>query len=604
MMSACRRWLGLVAALLATVAFATSTAEAAPPADAIRGDVPTAGVGLGLLTSELTPEDVVASLAMRGCSARTIGAVQSGALRTYVAGAPAFVNAAFPVSLGANSPVLYVCDSTRPTTPVSAPTSSATSTPTATPTTIPSATTGVPRATLVFADSITPAEQAIATTQIKALEDYWEREVGLTFEGLTLVLATDFESELADRYATATRRTRSEAITRFNSERWTAIAIPRAAPDSRPLVLSIAKGWPTAPDDRSAIWVIAHEYFHLVQDRLSGARIGDTPLWAAEGSADYAAHRYIDTLTGNTTSLTTRLRPAAALTTSPISAITQICDEDRARVEGCHALDPYRVGSLAHAWLSDRTSAGAPAMFWRNMRTGTTWEATFQATYGMTPTDFYREFEAFRAESSPIVRGRLTLNGAVPGIGWSFYICRVDGPAGQSCPGVAISANGAFQMAITTAGSYRVVFDEACNRGGYLSSTGAIVGGSANARVFVLGGTAVTIPDVNFVPGPCVTTTGRVEDTAGRGISGVTVSVCFTDRCAPTSTTSTGAYTIRTPEGTGYITVISGKCAGWYYTPTGAIRFGGQATRLPYTAAIPPAPITFRIPPDATCTGG
>ena len=600
MMSARRRWLGLVAALLATVVFTTSTAEAAPPADAIRGDVPTVGVGLGLITSELTPEDVVASLAMRGCSARTIGAVQSGALRTYVAGAPAFVNAAFPGSLAANSPVLYVCDGTRPTTPVSA----TTLTPTATPGATPAATTGVPRATLVFADSITPAEQAIATTQIKALEDYWEREVGLTFEGLTLVLATDFEDELADRYATATRRTRAEAITRFNSERWTAIAIPRSAPDSMPLVLSIAKGWPTAPDERSAIWVIAHEYFHLVQDRLSGARIGDVPAWAAEGSADYAAYRYIDRLTGNATSLTARLRPAAALTTSPISAITRTCDETRATIEGCHPLDPYRVGSLAHAWLADRTIPGTPSTFWRNMRAGVTWEAAFQTTYGMTPTDFYHEFEAFRAESSPIVRGRLTLNGAMPGTGWSFYICRLDGPAGQSCPGVAIPANGVFQMAITAAGSYRVVFDEACNRGGYLSSTGAIVGGSANARVFVLGGTAVTIPDVNFAPGPCVTTTGRVEDAAGRGISAVTVSVCFTDRCAPTSTTSTGAYTIRTPEGTGYITVISGKCAGWYYTPAVAIRSGAQATRLTYTAANPPGPITFRIPSDGTCVGG
>ena len=603
MKSAPVRWVGFLSALLATVAFATSTTEAAPSAEAIRGDVPTVGVGLGLLTTELPPADVVASLALRGCNARTIGAVQSGALRTYVAGAPAFVNVTFPPSLAANSPVLYLCQGTRPPN-VATPTSTATSTPTATPSAIPSATTG-PRATLIFAALITPAEQTIATTQIKALEDYWEREVGLTFEGLTLVLATDFETELADRYATATRRTRAEAITRFNSERWTAIAIPRSAPDSKPLVLSIAKGWPARPDERSAIWVVAHEYFHLVQDRLSSSRMSDVPLWATEGSADYAAYRYIDTLTGNTTSLTARLRPAAALTTSPISAITRTCDDNRAHVEGCHALDPYRVGSLAHAWLSDRTSTNAPSTFWRNLRTGTTWEAAFQATYGMTPTDFYREFEAFRAESSPIVRGRLTLLGAVPGAGWNFYVCRVDGPAGQSCPGVAIPANGVFQMAISTTGSYRVVFDEACNRGGYLSPTGTIVGSSVNAQVFMLGGTAVTMPDVNVVPGPCVTTTGRVEDTSGRGIPGVIVSVCFAERCAPApATNATGAYAIGTPEGTGYITVIGGKCAGWYYTPSVAIRSGGPATRLSYSAASPPAPITFRIPPDATCVGG
>ena len=600
MKSTSLRWVAFVAATLATVAFATSSAEAAPSPDAIRGDVPTSGVGLGLLTTDLPPVDVVGSLALRGCNARSIGVVQSGALLTFVAGAPSFVNAGFPASLAANAPVLYVCDGTRPPTPVATPTSSATSTPI--PTTAPI--TGVPRATLVFAASITPAEQTTSTMQIKALEDYWEREVGLTFEGLTLVLATDFESELADRYAAATRRTRAEAITRFNSERWAAIAIPRSTPDNKPLILSVAKGWPAAPDERSAIWVIAHEYFHLVQDRLSNNRLADAPLWAIEGSADYAAHRYVDTLTGNTTSLTARLRPAAALTASPISAITRTCDEARARLEGCHALDPYRVGSLAQAWLADRTTPGAASTFWRNMRTVATWEVAFQSAYGISPTDFYRQFEAFRAESSPIVRGRFALNGAAPGAGWNFYICRVDGPTGQSCPGVAIPASGVFQMAIAATGNYRVVFDEACNRGGYLSSTSTIVGGSVNARVFALGGTAVTIPDVNFVAGPCVTTTGRVEDTSGRGIAGVSVSVCFADRCAPTSTTSGGSYTIGTPEGSGYTTVISGKCAGWYYTPAVAIRVGAQATRLNYTAASPPPPITFRIPPDATCTGG
>lgn len=595
-------WLAALAAIALAFASFAQPAEAAPSADAIRGDVPVSGVALGLLTVDLPSADVVASLAIRGCNARTIGVVRDGALLTYVAGAPSFVNDAFPATLTSGTPVIYVCDGARPAAPAVA------ATPTAMPPATPTASTTGPRAQLTFAASVNAADRATATIQIKALEDYWEREVGLTFEGLRVVIAQNFEAELADTYATATLRTRAEAIARFNANPWVAVAIPQSYPDGKPLVLSIATKWPSAPDETSAIWVIAHEYYHLVQDRLSDNRISDAPVWATEGSADYAAYRYIDSLTGNTTSLTARLRPAAALTRGSISSLDQGCSTARRQSGECSPLDPYRVGSLAQAWLADRTTPAAPSEFWRKLRTAPNWETAFQTTYGMGYLDFYRDFEAFRAESSPVVRGRITVNGVAPETGWRFFTCRADGPSGQLCPGVSIQTDGRFEMAVAAATNYRVLYDDpGCSRGGYLAATtDTLTPALVSARSIALGVTAVTLPTIN-IQGVCATVTGRLEDSTGRGIADVSVAACFVDRCMLMGgkTSATGAFSLSTPEGSAVVSVNAGKCVGWYYHPAGAVRSNAESQRVIFSAATSPATITFRIPAtaNATCLG-
>ncbi|TAJ18593.1 MAG: hypothetical protein EPO65_08620 [Dehalococcoidia bacterium] len=592
-------WVAVLGAILLASA-AARPAEATPSGDAIRGDVPTSGIALGQLTVDMPPADVVGSLAIRGCNARTLAVVRGGALLTYVVGAPSFVNDAFPASMASGSFLVYACDGTRPAVAVATPLSPSSSTPGA-------AVTG-PRAQLNFAASVSAADRATATSQIKALEDYWQREVGLTFEGLKIIVAQDFESELADTYATATRRTRAEAITNFNNNRWVAVAIPQSYPDGKPLVLSIATRWPSAPDETSAIWVIAHEYYHLVQDRLSDNQISDAPLWATEGSADYAAYRYIDSLTGNTTSLTARLRPAAALTTASISSLNQGCSTARRQSGECSPLDPYRVGSLAHAWLADRTTPAAPSEFWRKLRFATNWETAFQTTYGLSTTDFYRDFEAFRAESSPVIRGRITVNGTAPETGWRFFICRADGPTGQLCPGVSIQTDGRFEMAIAAATNYRLLYDDpGCDRGGYLAATADTLTPSlVSARSIALGVTAVTLPTIN-IQGVCATVIGRLEDSTGRGIPDVSVAACFVDRCMlfGGKTSATGAFSLSTTEGSAIVSVNAGKCVGWYYHPAGAVRSSAESQRVIFSAATSPTAITFRIPAtaNATCLG-
>lgn len=75
----------------------------------ITGSVPASGVALLQTNGTGSPDGVIAGLAARGCTASSIWLVTSGTLVGYLAGAPAFVNAAFPTSIAAGSPFVAVC---------------------------------------------------------------------------------------------------------------------------------------------------------------------------------------------------------------------------------------------------------------------------------------------------------------------------------------------------------------------------------------------------------------------------------------------------------------------------------------------------------------
>ncbi|MDA0270516.1 MAG: matrixin family metalloprotease [Chloroflexi bacterium] len=64
---------------------------------------------LAVTEPDLTPPQLIAQLAAAGCDARLLAITSGGRFLMYVPGAPAFVNAAFPSSLGAGSPFIYHC---------------------------------------------------------------------------------------------------------------------------------------------------------------------------------------------------------------------------------------------------------------------------------------------------------------------------------------------------------------------------------------------------------------------------------------------------------------------------------------------------------------
>jgi hypothetical protein len=88
---------------------AVVTPTATDAAVSVTGTVPTVGVALLQTSASGSAEGIVAGLSQRGCRAASVWLVTSGSLRGYLAGAPGFVNAAFPASVAAGTPFLAVC---------------------------------------------------------------------------------------------------------------------------------------------------------------------------------------------------------------------------------------------------------------------------------------------------------------------------------------------------------------------------------------------------------------------------------------------------------------------------------------------------------------
>lgn len=109
---------GLATALALSISLASAQSTPPPPFEA---DLPSAGgVALVATTLDTTPEQIISTAALQGCAAASIWIDGGGALLGYIAGAPAFVNAAFPGNVTSGTPLLVVCGALPPPT-VNAP---------------------------------------------------------------------------------------------------------------------------------------------------------------------------------------------------------------------------------------------------------------------------------------------------------------------------------------------------------------------------------------------------------------------------------------------------------------------------------------------------
>ncbi|MCK9485894.1 MAG: hypothetical protein M0R73_04220 [Dehalococcoidia bacterium] len=75
----------------------------------IVGDVPSTGLALLQVSAVATPASMVTGLVALGCAPVSISITESGQFVVYVPGAPAFVNADFPVSLPADAGFIVRC---------------------------------------------------------------------------------------------------------------------------------------------------------------------------------------------------------------------------------------------------------------------------------------------------------------------------------------------------------------------------------------------------------------------------------------------------------------------------------------------------------------
>ena len=159
--------------------------------------------------------------------------------------------------------------------------------------------------------------------------------------------------------------------------------------------------------------IIAHEYFHVLQDHL---RSWDEwwhlePAWLTEGSAEYFAARYAF---GEE-----RYRAFVA----HYRDLARLHEFDDAATD---RYAPYVLGFLAVDWLAGRAGADAHLEYFRLTGHRGDHLVAFREAFGMTIEAFRRAFESFRADVGARprwIQGAVIGPNGVRGVGVSVAIC-------------------------------------------------------------------------------------------------------------------------------------------------------------------------------------
>ena len=163
--------------------------------------------------------------------------------------------------------------------------------------------------------------------------------------------------------------------------------------------------------------LLAHEYFHVVQGRLSNNTWTTNPRWLREGSAVYESMLY--------TGAWERYRRGALLRSANYDdGLSEL--EQFERAEAPHG---YALGALGSEWLAQHAGRDAQLSYWRSLARSATWAAAFESAFGLAPREFYGAFEEhFERTLSEL--GAARISGTVLG------------PAGEPLRGVVVQAQG------------------------------------------------------------------------------------------------------------------------------------------------------------------
>ncbi len=161
-----------------------------------------------------------------------------------------------------------------------------------------------------------------------------------------------------------------------------------------------ACGWPPSPPSCGGrrLETLTHEWFHHVQGQLSDQQdLIVSPVWMIEGTATWAEWQLSSWLTNapDASELDERLDTVARTRATLVS------------VESPYTELAYSLGSLAAERLAQASDPNAHIEYNRQLAPQSTdstrrwaltpdWRAAFEEAFGLTATEFYREFAAWR----------------------------------------------------------------------------------------------------------------------------------------------------------------------------------------------------------------
>ena len=144
--------------------------------------------------------------------------------------------------------------------------------------------------------------------------------------------------------------------------------------------------------------LLAHEYFHLLQQVLSNTSRIATPRWLVEGGATYQAWLH--------SGLWESYRPRAIIYSSNCEG--DLRDFESFEITIIETACGYPAGAFASEWLARHAGANSHVRYWELLRTSRTWEDAFTSAFEIAPDEFYEAFEEYLGESlSELPAGRV-----------------------------------------------------------------------------------------------------------------------------------------------------------------------------------------------------
>jgi hypothetical protein len=158
-----------------------------------------------------------------------------------------------------------------------------------------------------------------------------------------------------------------------------------------------SQDWFGAGHKGQRAFALTHEYFHIVQferigQTLEGCCTGERtletvgPQWLVEGSAEYMAFRLL------ADSGRMDFKREIAWHTQKAAEVASTLEQMETR-EGFYAEQrASSSGMIASHLLAERAGLASLAQFYTEMGRTKDWKVAFEAAFGITPADFYKEY--------------------------------------------------------------------------------------------------------------------------------------------------------------------------------------------------------------------
>ena len=204
------------------------------------------------------------------------------------------------------------------------------------------------------------AAKSEAGELIEAIQDYFWRELGVSVSEFAVALSLDFELYCGYPLHAA----------------------------------GVAYGGPVQDMYVTNLGVMAHEYFHLIQQAVQGEYNRSTPNWLAEGAAELAARNF-RSWRGSKDAGGSRDRRATAIENVE-KLLPGVTLRDGGLEGEVAVVHTYELGFLAVEFLEQRFGGPKAVLDYWRIKRGLAWDVAFEQAFGVSLHDFYAQFAEYR----------------------------------------------------------------------------------------------------------------------------------------------------------------------------------------------------------------